>query len=115
MPVLAAAALATILSASPQYAVDIPPEPPARVWYAISGGDGAEPGGVYLQGDVGYAGPVSVGLTLNYRRIEGFRPRSAVAVAVGREIDPRVRIDLQLWRDLSRRGRGAGGALTIRF
>ena len=118
MPILATAAtLAAILATDPDLAVEIhrPPDPPVRLWYAVTGGAWSGPDSAYLQGDVGYAGPVSFGLSLNHRRMVGFRPWSTAALTVGRDIDAGARVDLQLWRGLGRPGRGVGAAVTLRF
>ena len=74
-------------------------------------------GSALVQATAGYAaGKGTVALLARWRRmgIPGWPDAAEVSVAVGREVGRRDRIEVELWRGLTRVSGGTGATITLR-
>lgn len=100
------------LAMATELVVAVPPprEAPAPAWYALaSDATGDE---VFMVGQAGYdARPVSVSVAVSYRALRGYGREASVSALAGGRLDRRTRLDLQVWREVGRRGGGLGVTL----
>lgn len=90
--------------------VPAPREAPAAAWYALA----AETQGdeTLVVGQAGYdAAPVAVSVAVSHRAFRGFAQETSVSAVAGGRLDPRTRLDFQVWRDVGRGGGGLGFTL----
>lgn len=104
--------LATFAIAAADLTVDVlpPRSQPPPVWGALVAEGGRDDRRVV--GHLAYeSAPGVVAMVVQYEAVRGLPPLVSVTALAGRRLDPRTRLDLQVWREV---GRGGGAGFVVR-